>query len=351
MTIIISKHGQNAQKIDKSSIENEDYLQRYIYENPDSIPLYEIREDIRLLILAREFPTESGPIDALAVDNEGGLYIVETKLYSNADKRLVVAQALDYGASLWKHTENFNSFMGRLDRFTQQVFKLSTREKLAEFFELDDSGVAQLTEQISLNLNDGNIKFVILMDRFDERLKDLIMYVNQNSKFDIYAVQFDFYRHEEQEIIIPRIYGVEVKKTVSSTGHSKRRTWTENEILADAKLKLSAEQFHAYHKLFEFCKENADQINFGTGAESSFSPIFLSLCSMSLITVNTSYPLSCNFGWVGKINKNTALLLKEKMEGIGFSFPDDYMRKRPGIPTGEWMPKVDEVINALAEML
>lgn len=27
----------------------------------DSIPLYEISEDIRLLVLAREFPTGSGP--------------------------------------------------------------------------------------------------------------------------------------------------------------------------------------------------------------------------------------------------------------------------------------------------
>ncbi len=38
---------------------------RYIHDNPDAIPLYELKEDVRLLISAREFPTESGPIDAV----------------------------------------------------------------------------------------------------------------------------------------------------------------------------------------------------------------------------------------------------------------------------------------------
>ena len=60
MAIIISKNGKNAQKIDKSDFEKEDYLQKYIHDNPESLPLYEIKEDIKLLIVAREFPTNSG---------------------------------------------------------------------------------------------------------------------------------------------------------------------------------------------------------------------------------------------------------------------------------------------------
>jgi hypothetical protein len=37
----------------------------------------------------------------------------------------------------------------------------------------------------------------------------LILYVNQNSKFDIYAVELDYYEYEEYQIIIPRLFGVE----------------------------------------------------------------------------------------------------------------------------------------------
>lgn len=68
MALIISKNGKNAKKIEKSTIEREDYLQKYIYDNPESIPLYEIKEDIRICIIAREVPTNSGFIDAFGID-------------------------------------------------------------------------------------------------------------------------------------------------------------------------------------------------------------------------------------------------------------------------------------------
>src|SRR3989338_3381026 len=138
MAIIISKNGKNAQKVEKSTFEKEDSLQKYIYDNQESIPLYDIKEDIRLLILAREFPTNSGPIDAIGIDKYGELYIVETKLYKNADKRTVVAQSLDYGAALWKHSNDFNEFLSVLDEHTQKIFKLKATEKIKEFFQIGD---------------------------------------------------------------------------------------------------------------------------------------------------------------------------------------------------------------------
>ncbi len=66
-------------KVDKSAFDKEDYLQKYIYDNPESIPLYDIKEDIRLLILAREFPTNSGPIDAIGIDQYGELYYINSE--------------------------------------------------------------------------------------------------------------------------------------------------------------------------------------------------------------------------------------------------------------------------------
>jgi len=48
MSIIISQDGKKAQKVDKSDFEKEGYLQNYIHENPESIPVYEIEEDKKL---------------------------------------------------------------------------------------------------------------------------------------------------------------------------------------------------------------------------------------------------------------------------------------------------------------
>ena len=114
MSIIISQDGKNMQKIYKSDFEKEGRLQEYIYNNPESVPIYEIEEDKKLFVLAREFETESGPIDALAIDKDGDIYVVEVKLYKNPDKRTVVAQALDYGASLWRHSD-YGEFISKVN--------------------------------------------------------------------------------------------------------------------------------------------------------------------------------------------------------------------------------------------
>lgn len=220
MAIIVSKNGNNAQKLDETSFGLENQLQEYVKNNPDIIPIYEIQQDARLLILAREFGTNSGPIDALGVDQDGNIYVIETKLYKNPDKRIVLAQALDYGASLWLHSGEAADFVEILNQRVLAQFGVGLVEKLQDFFEVDDTQF--IVDTMAKNVVSGNIKFVILMDKAADRLKDLITYVNQNSRFDIYAVDLEYYRHDEFEIIIPKLYGSEVKKAVTTHDDSMR---------------------------------------------------------------------------------------------------------------------------------
>ncbi len=232
MAIIISENGKNAKRIEESQFGLEDKLQQYIYDNPDAIPLYDIDQDTRLFIAAREFSTKSGPIDALGFDASGNIYVVETKLYKNPDKRTVVAQALDYGASLWRHSVDFDDFITQLNTHCQNQFSQSFKDKYTEFFELEDC--TDNIESIKSNLADGSIKFVVLMDKLHDALKDLVIFVNQNSKFDVYAVELEYYKHKSFEIIIPKLYGAEVKKAVSSTNtnNHNRRPLTEDELMS-----------------------------------------------------------------------------------------------------------------------
>src|SRR6476620_4829892 len=163
MSIIISQDGKNAKKVDKADFENEGYLQNYIHQNPESIPVYEIEEDKKLLVLMREFPTESGPIDALAIDKDGDIYVVETKLYKNPDKRMVVAQAMDYGASLWRH-RTYDELISLVSNEINRKFSVSLQERIKNFFDVDDEQIVLILEAIKNNLQQGIIKFVILMD-------------------------------------------------------------------------------------------------------------------------------------------------------------------------------------------
>jgi hypothetical protein len=179
MAIIVSKKGSQTQVVNKSDFALERNLRDYICDYPEAIPV----EDKRLLVAARELQTESGPIDAFAVDKDGELYIVETKLYRNPDKRTVVAQALDYGASLWRHAD-FNQLLSTLDEAAEKQWRMPFRERLAEFFSIEEEGVDSLIESMRRNLSDGKLKFVVLMNRLEERLKDLIPYVNENSEFE-----------------------------------------------------------------------------------------------------------------------------------------------------------------------
>ena len=357
MAIIISKNGKNAKRVDKSTFKKEDYLQKYIYDNPESIPLYDIKEDIHLLILAREFSTNSGPIDALGVDKDGEIYIVETKLYKNPDKRLVVAQVLDYGASLWHSYTNFDEFTRVLDSETNNKFKLSLNQRLKDFFNISDEEFTTLLDDIKNNLNKGNFKFVVLMDKLHERLKDLIVFINENSRFDIFAVELEYYRHEDYEIMIPKLFGAEVKKDIGvSSSSNARRKWDEKSFFEDAGKKVESRQLKAIEKLYDYVKNNADVISWGTGGiMGSFGPKFLKISERSLFTVRSNGRLSLNFGW---LNDNEAskkyrdkfkvLMEEEKLLPI----PENYQTHYPEYEINEWFIKVDkfiEIINKLIE--
>lgn len=273
MAIIISENGKNAKRVEESNFALEDKLQEYIYDNPEAIPLYDIDQDTRLLIAAREFATKSGPIDALGFDATGNIYVVETKLYKNPDKRTVVAQALDYGASLWRNAIDFDDFLYQLDIHCQKQFNQSFNTKYADFFQLEDA--TESINTIKSNLADGSIKFVVLMDKLHDALKDLVIFVNQNSKFDLYAVELEYYRHKSFEIIIPKLYGAEVKKDVTSVSGKQNKTkwdpadesafWDDLQHSYDNGI-LSDQAYAGIKELVEICKN----MTIKTGGRNTF---------------------------------------------------------------------------------
>lgn len=354
MSIIISKSGKDAKRIEKSSFEKEDYLQKYIYDNPDSIPLYDIKEDIRLLILAREFSTNSGPVDALGIDKDGEIYLVETKLYKNPDKRLVVAQVLDYGASLWRGSGNLNDLIKSLDSAVNSQFKIGLHQKLKDFFGLEDVELNELLDNFKKNLDEGNFKFVVLMDKLHDRLKDLIIFINQNSQFDIFAVELEFYKHEDYEIMIPKLFGAQVKKDIGVSSSSTRRKWDENSFFEDTETKLTKEEIELIRKLYNFSKNFADNITWGTGiTKATFNVKFDELSNKSLFSVYSDGRLAVNFGWLNdnETAKDYRDKLKEKLEKIeGIKIPQNYQDLQPHFLIQEWGPVVNDFISVIEDL-
>jgi hypothetical protein len=87
LSIILNQNGRSAHRPTPQPSQYEAFLQQFIYDNPDVPPLNDYRDGVKLTVLAREFPARSGPIDAIAIDQQGELYLIETKLYCNPNKR------------------------------------------------------------------------------------------------------------------------------------------------------------------------------------------------------------------------------------------------------------------------
>lgn len=353
MPIIISNE-EGTRKIEESKFEAEHKLQEYIYDNPEVLPIEEIEEEIPFIIVAREVPTNSGPIDALGFDSNGNIYVIETKLYNNSDKRKVMAQVMDYGAALWKHTNDFGEFMRDLRDRYRDKFDEELDDSLVTYFDKEEDDLDEYFDNVKQNLDEGKYRFVILMDRVDSRLKDLILFMNQNSRFDIYAVELDYYKFDGYHLSIPKIFGAEVKKSVGSSSGSKRRTWDEESFFEDAKNNLSESEIESIKILYEFSKRKA-KISWGTGtARGSFNPKFSKISTRSLYTVFSDGTLQINFGWLSD-NETTEKYrddFKKELEKFkDFNIPNDYKEKYPILTIEKWAPKVNDFIMIVDELI
>jgi len=354
MSIIVTKRGLDARKLEPSSIPQEDYLQQYVQKNPECLPMDEIREDLRLLVVAREFPTQSGPIDALAVDQVGELYLIETKLYKNPDKRRIIAQVLDYGALLWNSPGGAEGVIVALKEQCRALLGVPLEEKLESYFGLDPSEVDQILAQLQARIANGVFRFVVLMDRMDDRLKDLIRFVNENSRFTVYGVELEFYQFEDYEIAIPRIYGAEARKSAGQPV-SRRRAWDETSFFEDAEARLAPEHVKCIRKLYDFSCQAADRITWGTGfTMGSFNPRFDHIGRPSLYTVYSDGRLSINFGALkgSAVRKEvTRRLAAGLTEGLGFELPSNYENSYPHFPIDIWCGKIPQIIELLQEVV
>ena len=211
MAIIITQKGvPSASVVEKSGFEQERNLQEYIHEHPEAIPVYDIRPMTRFPIVALESETRSGPIDALRRQGRA-TFTVETKLYTNSDKRRVVAQVLDYGASLWKHLSDFETFLSALDQHVRRKWGTDFWDKAREFLISMTKAPIPCARPCFRTSVNGNLKSLSLWTRWRrgskissrKELKEPVRYLRRGT---------GIYKHSDYEILIPKIFGVEVKK-------------------------------------------------------------------------------------------------------------------------------------------
>ncbi|GBC71563.1 hypothetical protein HRbin02_01348 [Candidatus Calditenuaceae archaeon HR02] len=221
---------------------NEEELRDILVSNIDAIPVSEINEeDESIVAWCKEFPVEGvGSIDIVAVGDGGGIYLIETKLSGNFNRREVIGQVLDYASGMWKSfARNGKEFLERLKNRSGADIP----QEDGEFF-----------RKLDENLTEANFNILIAMDGVDEQTKTLIKFLNQFTDLKFIALEIERYatESEELEIIVPRLHGEEVTK-IPRAQH--RPDWSlekvENELqkISDERLK------ERLSRILEFAKQ------------------------------------------------------------------------------------------------
>jgi len=225
MSIVLLKKGNLIPFNSPDKYLDERELQDLIEENPNVLPLSAAREQ-RLMTIDREAGNDAGSADLLLTDNEGNVYIVETKLEKNADRRKIVAQLFDYAAQ-FRYGREPDAFIGSIrDYFAKKSTTLE--ESLGAKYDLDN--VPLLIEKIKDNFEDGSFFLVVAMDKVDEELERMINFIN-NSKFRVRGYELETYNiGNEQKVIVPRIVGSETE-TEAAANSAKSYVWDENSFL------------------------------------------------------------------------------------------------------------------------
>lgn len=223
MSIIIIRGG-NATRVPPAEFALESAMQSQIAANPGILPLHEIREGAELVAVVRELSVSAGYIDLLGFDADGEIYVIETKLARNPDRRTVVAQALDFGAALWTGYSEPVTFFGAIDDLLTRAGSPRLLDALRAAHDGDEALATRTLERIGQNLGNGAFRFVIPMDRIGEGLKDLVRYINENSRFTVYLVELEQYQDGDLTVVVPHLFGAEARKTVSAGMGSARGT-------------------------------------------------------------------------------------------------------------------------------
>ena len=350
MAIILKRRGQKAQVIEKTAYSAELDLQRFIYANPELLPIADIKQGVEFLVLDKETPTRSGPIDLLGVDSDGEIYIVETKLFRNADKRKALAQVLDYGAALWSSYQDPEAFLRMLNQRASQA-----KRDLDRLLEDRFGSAEEVLDGMRETISSGAFRFVILMDAAPPDLKELVRYVNRSSTFSVYVVELQRYGQPDHdlEIFVPQVFGEEVRKEVRDS--SLRQRWDETSFFGDLEEKVDPETAAAVRRLYEYSKARADVVKWGTGSsDGSFNPRFLTVADKSLYTVYSNGRLTFNFGWLTDAKaKAVRDRLWAGLKGIprlAQGVPE-LVEKSPRFPAQVWVPVCDQLLDLLDQVL
>ena len=162
-----------------SASRNEAWLRDFLLAHPDALPAAEIDPAFAdPVAVCSELRTPAGPVDAVFVNRNGALVLVECKLFRNPQaRREVIAQILDYAKELsrWGYADLQAAVSQRLRRPGENLlFRM-----VAELYPSLDE--ATFVDSVSRNLARGRFLLLVAGDGIRQEMEAIAEYVQDHA--------------------------------------------------------------------------------------------------------------------------------------------------------------------------
>jgi hypothetical protein len=218
------------QEIEIFGEHNEAALQYCLENFPELIPATQIDSEKppKFVSIKSEAGVTAGSIDILLLDSNAVLNIVETKLYQNREiRRAVLGQAFEYAAYValeWDATkirDEGKSYWRKKDKDFEEIV---TKELVGQ-----DGSIEQFWAKLQSNIDDMKIRIIIVADKVPKELRQVIEFVNENSKFEIYALEIKLFEDKDgKKVLVPCIYGAGERR--KGVGLSDKTEWLPEKL-------------------------------------------------------------------------------------------------------------------------
>jgi hypothetical protein len=187
---------------DTSVLEHQ--IQEIVFEHPSVLPIEALDSAFAPAIpVGREIGTAVGPVDALFVSPDGGITVVEAKLWRNPEaRRAVVGQVLDYATAL--SSWSYEALDRACRNSTRQTLFSRVRSQSGE----DSLHEATFVDAVARNLQAGRFLLLIVGDGIREEVERMAAYVQSTPRlqFQLALVELRIFDSDAGDrVIVPSV--------------------------------------------------------------------------------------------------------------------------------------------------
>lgn len=203
--VLIRAENEPARVVEEAALPTEAELHDALTNHPQLIPAADIGLG-ETVVVGRESGLASGYADLVLLDDRGRLCIVEVKNEGNPDTRRVVAQLLDYAASLWGLSvqEFEQKILHPFVAATEPEAALPTvAEYVAEATQRGSAGSEDLADQLAQTLAAGDFALVVAAPQIPIGVQRVLEYLNARGQ-RLFGLEVSYFRGPA-ECFVPRL--------------------------------------------------------------------------------------------------------------------------------------------------